>query len=651
MRQIQTLCRSAIVILIGNGFSALATVYDSDGSSTNIQSIHDTLARNGDTITLPSGTFTWTTGVNITKAITLEGSTTVTGAGTSTPTVNDVTIVRDATPRGNGIVRVTLSGSQVFRMTGITFADGSGGQWASTDGAFHFISSDSTPRVRIDSCHFASLYRAKLIWNSQVYGVADHNYFEVIQNCFPFNNEGAIQGTGENGNASWADYPWFGTDKFFFIEDNTLIRPNPSFAASLVDSYIGGRWVARHNYMQDMIPSGHGTEAGAARGQRASEFYDNTVYMTVVWGGGGQRSGSSLWHDNAFTGQSSQSGTMCNLDNYRETPARGNQTPGTFTAADGTCFWDQNDTDGQGHYVEGQPPYLFDSGTVTSSTTGTFTDSTKNWSANQWVGYSIKNTTTPCAGSYIISNTSNTITFHYYAAQDVNCHLIFSVGDRYEIHRVLVMMDQNGRGRTLDHIVDCIGTSVIPNNPRCGICPNACPLWPQSQLEPCYSWNNFGPFGQVLVFGGGQEPTSKPGIDFFNLLNGFPQDTTPSQVSSFYTESVNGPGAPYVHTFCYPHPLTGGVCNASPTPTPTATPTATPTPTPTLTPTPTPTLTPTPTPTLTPTPTPSPTPTATPTATPTPRPSSTPTATPRPTATATPTPRHTPRPHPSHAPG
>jgi hypothetical protein len=55
MCKYQTLCKGAIVILIWNGFSVLATVYDSDGSSTNVQSIHDTLAQNGDTIPLPAG--------------------------------------------------------------------------------------------------------------------------------------------------------------------------------------------------------------------------------------------------------------------------------------------------------------------------------------------------------------------------------------------------------------------------------------------------------------------------------------------------------------------------------------------------------------------------------------------------------------------
>jgi hypothetical protein len=59
MYKSQNLCKGAILIVIWNGFSALATVYDSDGSSTNVQYIHDTLAQDGDMITLPAGTFPW----------------------------------------------------------------------------------------------------------------------------------------------------------------------------------------------------------------------------------------------------------------------------------------------------------------------------------------------------------------------------------------------------------------------------------------------------------------------------------------------------------------------------------------------------------------------------------------------------------------
>ena len=51
-----------------------ATVYHSNGSAASVQGMHDTQAQNGDTITLPAGTFIWTRRVHVTKAITLAGS-------------------------------------------------------------------------------------------------------------------------------------------------------------------------------------------------------------------------------------------------------------------------------------------------------------------------------------------------------------------------------------------------------------------------------------------------------------------------------------------------------------------------------------------------------------------------------------------------
>src|SRR5690348_10564688 len=57
--------------------------FTSDGSVTNIQSIHDTQAVNGDVIIVPTGTFTWSTTLTITKGITLQGQTMWTGGGTS----------------------------------------------------------------------------------------------------------------------------------------------------------------------------------------------------------------------------------------------------------------------------------------------------------------------------------------------------------------------------------------------------------------------------------------------------------------------------------------------------------------------------------------------------------------------------------------
>jgi len=540
--------------LILSGFSVPrcgATVYHSNGSVANVQALHNA-ALNGDTITLPAGRFSWTARLNITKGITIQGATTISGPA-SNPTINNGTIIQDNTPRSGssvGIIAVTLNPSQSFRLTGVTFAPGISTTFPLGDGAFRLHSGGASPNtsMRIDHCHFASLYQGKLIWvNGWVYGVADHNVLECRGNSIPFYVwHNAYGGANQiNGNGSWADYPWYGTEKFFFIEDNTVIRINAVAARSLVDTLFGARWVVRHNYLQNVIPEGHGTEGSAPRGNRADEFYDNTVNITVLWGGGGQRSGTSFWHDNVFTGTASSTGSHCSLSNFRETPSRPDPVWGI---ADGTSPWDANDTEGNRTFVEGHLPFLFNSGTDTSSVNsrGVIHDSTKNWAVNQWVGYSIKNLNlTDAYGSYVISNTSNTITYFYYTGTDTaGRYLIFNAGDRYEIHRVLIMMDQNGRGKT-DQIV-----GVPPINTTTGRA-----SWPHSALEPCYSWNNvYTRTNTALGFDApAQQPTTKLNIDYVNLGGGFPADTTPAVVSSRYTAALNG--VAYTGTFVYPHPL------------------------------------------------------------------------------------------------
>ena len=47
-------------------------------------------------------------------------------------------------------------------------------------------------------------------------------------------------------------------------------------------------------------------------------------------------------------------------------------------------------TEADGMHGDGHPPYLFDSGTATSGSGSQIIDTTKNWTANQWVGYTAK---------------------------------------------------------------------------------------------------------------------------------------------------------------------------------------------------------------------------------------------------------------------
>jgi hypothetical protein len=75
--QIMKTISTLLFTLILSGLSAShsgATVYPSDGSAISVQILHDTLAQDGDTITVPTGTFTWLIPVTITKGIKIQGA-------------------------------------------------------------------------------------------------------------------------------------------------------------------------------------------------------------------------------------------------------------------------------------------------------------------------------------------------------------------------------------------------------------------------------------------------------------------------------------------------------------------------------------------------------------------------------------------------
>lgn len=553
---------AVLVVLILSGFVAPrcgAAVHNSDGTQANVQALLNA-AHDGDTIVLPEGTFSWTAPLNITKGITLQGQTTISGAGTANASAKDATIVKDDTPRGGPIIRTALNPSQAFRLTGITFAPGTTTVLGNTDGAFTLRSDGGSPNtsIRLDHCHFAQLYQGKLIQcNGWIYGVADHNFIELRTPAQAFFLNETTYGGATAGHGAWADYPWYGTEKFFFIEDNTIKRINPHFPRGLTDTGIGGRFVVRHNYIQDCMVGNHGTEAGP-RGGRICEVYDNTFNFTISGRPGMLRSGTTMWHDNVITGVEPEA--LAGFLNFRETPARSHPVWGI---ADGTSPWDANDTEGNGTYVEGHSPHLFDSGTDASSVNsqGVIHDSSKNWTPNQWVGYSVTNTNPNLRrrlGSFIISNTSNTITYFYYDSPDVDQHMIFNAGDTYAIHRVLFMMDQCGSGKS-----DLLSGTNPPINTRPGKA-----SWAHSTREPCYSWNNvYTPNGHVYDFRANLAlPTTKINIDFFNLGGGFPADTTPSAVSTKYVAALNG--VDYTRTFVYPHPLVSAASSSTPSGTP-----------------------------------------------------------------------------------
>src|SRR5437763_16340994 len=299
-----------------------ATVYQSDGSEANVQSLNR-IASDGDVITLPAGTFIWTAGVSLTKGLTIRGQTTVTGAGTANCSANDQTIIIDeklrATP--GSLLKATIPAGKSFRLTGITFRRGTVNIVGGAGGIRVNSSGGLVQSARVDHCHFYHLaWQAMLQVSDWTYGVDDHNLFDALNHSHYITN-GSTNGH-TNGNGAWADFPYYGSNKFWFVEDNTIKGTGVNTISGGIDCSSGGRYVVRHNYWQNATPNGHGTEGWAVRGMRAVQSYSNTFFWEIP-PSGSQRSGSSIWHDNTWLGRNYSNGHHTSLSYYREYAAAG----------------------------------------------------------------------------------------------------------------------------------------------------------------------------------------------------------------------------------------------------------------------------------------------------------------------------------------
>ena len=501
------------------------------------------LAKDGDTVIVPAGTAHWTSRLSIAKGITLQGASSIAGAGTKTATAHDATNIIDDNVSSNAsdLISVTLVPSQNFRVTGFTFTKGTG------YGIMVHLQSFSTAphlNMRVDHCHFVNYVGRAVQTDGWVYGVADHNYMQAQAGGYCFFINCATYGAKTSGHGAWADYPWFGTNKFFFMEDNTMVGNGITTTSGATDADHGARFVMRHNDFTNCRPGWHGTETGG-RGCRAVEVYNNAFHWTLA-PSSSNRSGTALYHDNTWDGQKSNNGSHSSIVVYREWAGVSVNCPYGF--ADGACAFDENDTEGNGTFVDGHAPHLFDNGKVSAGSLGSFTDSSKNWTPNQWAGFSVKQANTSAAsypkGSYIISNTQNTITYAYYGSGDRGPTLNFVAGDSYKIYKLLAPLDQVGRGKG-----DLLSGSGPVTNTVSGH------TWPHQALEPAMSWNNVHSDGTAYGFAT-SFPTEKQGRDYYNLGKGLSTNGAPAQVRSIYTAALNGTA--YTGPYTYPHPLVSG---------------------------------------------------------------------------------------------
>jgi hypothetical protein len=372
----------------------------------------------------------------------------------------------------------------------------------------------------LDHLHFTNLYHANYIAiYGNIYGVADH----VVEDHMPdqrgqnrtFNGAGA----GGYGDEVWAQPPGYGGPNFFFFEDWYVDNStgSPFSANGGWDCNVGGKYVVRHCHLYNVEILVHGTGPGRTRGGRAQELYNNDYHWSYLTGLDGTTSGTMIAHDNTFVGIKPKG---IGLQTYRTFHNYGD---GTWKGADGRNGWDYNVTEADGvTHIDGHPPYLFNSGTITSASgndPASVTDTSKNWTPDRWITYELRRTSDG-ATAYISGNTSNTLTVRQWSPGPAN----WAAGQAYEIRRVLRAIDQPGSGA---------GDLLTGDTPT--------PRWLNQVREGCYSWNNiYTPDGLHINFSqginAGLGPGLVQGLDYFN--------DTPLPGYTPYT---------------YPHPLTKGL--------------------------------------------------------------------------------------------
>jgi hypothetical protein len=114
---------NVLLILISSGVSAFAAVYHSDGSAASVQALHNRASK-GDTITLPPGTFTWSTAVKIWKAIKLQGAGSGRIIGNTKSSVAVGTGAKTFTTTRSGLA---ITAGQVLRIAKMPHPPGGGG--------------------------------------------------------------------------------------------------------------------------------------------------------------------------------------------------------------------------------------------------------------------------------------------------------------------------------------------------------------------------------------------------------------------------------------------------------------------------------------------------------------------------------------------
>jgi hypothetical protein len=331
-------------------------------------------AVDGDIITIPAGTCTWSSlwSPSPTNTLTFQGAGAMTpatsctftpGTACTTTSGSDQTVLTDGTS-GTGMWYITIAANKTVRITGVEYITPSSGYSDSGNGQWDYICSAGNCQLRLDHDHFYG-YSGKWIiivgWGP--FGVADHNLVDLFTgdtNWISFFNGEGWNGDNTsygNGNGSWADSSKWGSSQAFFMENNVF--PNDESAAGVYvnDCSNGGRQVIRYNTFNSPANGIQAHEGGGPnRGCRTTEVYGNTSTASGTGVLDGVRSGSGLVWGNVGSWQRifTPSIDRTNNDNSEFNPENlgmcGQGASGTAMSSGTAVTWMSGENSGGGEY-------------------------------------------------------------------------------------------------------------------------------------------------------------------------------------------------------------------------------------------------------------------------------------------------------------
>src|SRR3989339_114779 len=249
-----------------------------------------TVASDGDTVSIPVGSSTWTSYLTVTnKAITLKG------AG-----VNQTTIFQTNT--SNRLLYIIYNTGKPFRITGIRF-DGSGLtnnsdflMWIGDTSEW----SGSSYGFRIDHCDFKNIGSVMFV-HGFMYGLIDNCSYYLLENhSLMVPSFLCCRGDGDAG---WRRPLTLGTSNAVYVEDNYIYFYNPGSADRVnFASQNGARIVFRNNRaVNGFIETFGRCDYGTPRGTLSAEIYDN-IFTGSCFVSIGLKGGTGVTYNNTIVG-------------------------------------------------------------------------------------------------------------------------------------------------------------------------------------------------------------------------------------------------------------------------------------------------------------------------------------------------------------